>query len=124
MSDNLDTLRNRELDDLFAVEVCEWESRPDGYGEYNYWCLKVAPYTQQKKTCSFHPSTDANAVLPWLERVEWWESVHDTSMVIAPYAVTAYTDDSACFIGHGATFSRAAVIALLRAKRAEKGGAR
>ncbi len=111
MNDNLDTLSDAQLNDAFAVEVMtllctegHWHSKPVFPGA-------AVTHHRIHMLCA-----DANAVLPWLEKHghagaefrggSWF--VFLWSMADVPQATAP-------------TFARAAVIALLRAKRAQKG---
>lgn len=113
--DNLDTLSDAELNECFAVEVAGWKrANPEETRErYQHWLppgkqpVKNIIYTARPESFS----TDANAVLPWLEKDGIWECVFVGCR--GGYAVS---------VGHGPdsearTFARAACIALIRAKR-------
>lgn len=104
MSDALDTLSDAALSEVFAVEV-------GLYSEY------VSKEVAEEK----HFATSADAVLPFLETRDWLTMKHpgrDYTIQINCHA----TAGENCF-GYAPTFARAACIALILAKRAEKGGA-
>lgn len=139
MNDNLDTLSDAELSAVFAVELAgfrwfKWGDHPDAM---RFLC---APRSDQGsfRPTDFHtanhsgsmrevPSfaTDANAVLTWLEK---WPLV-EIHLVSGEWQVALcerYRDargehESVIAEGDGAIFASAACIALIRAKRAEKG---
>ncbi len=89
--DNLDSKTDAGLDELFAVEV-----------------------TGARRTPPF--CADANAVLPWLEKCAEVSSVfEDGSWFVGIEEKPASHTSFVC--ASSLTFARAAVIALLRAKR-------
>lgn len=103
---NLDTLSDAELNERFAVEVAGGRIHDRRDSE------SVLVEINGEIDWLPHFSTDANAVLPWLEN-KYWESWPDG-------------DGSRCVevtghLGFAPTFARAACIALIRAKRYTSG---
>lgn len=124
MSDELESKTDAELNELFAVEVAgwRWHTFPNGaLPSVKHWKDADDKYT------SIHTAgnvcTDANAVLPWLEK-------HPNAVLVLVDG--AWHCDLNCEEGAGETFNivtvasseaktfaRAAVLALIRAKRAK-----
>lgn len=117
MTDNLDSLPDSELNQLFAVEVeC---------------CTRVAPAQwvrdAKRRIWGSRPGesfrfplpeycTDANAVLPWLG-TDWDVRARNGSHVrVTYYRPSEQIEGEA----NNGSFARAAVIALIRARRAGK----
>ncbi len=96
MTDNLDTLSDAELNRAFTIEVT---------GEH-------FTHGTEEKFC-----TDANAVLHWLEKAGSWTQDFDPFVPIPMrYRVYLRRFD---IEGVASIPARAAVIALIRAKRAQ-----
>ena len=109
MTDELDKLADAELSEVFAVEVAGVEHIGNLWrntGEC--WMIGVPPF-----------ATDANAVLPWLEKLPDWKVER---MAFGGIDVEIYTENSYKVIAEAKeyAFPRAVCIALIRAKRAEK----
>lgn len=117
-TDNLDTLNDAQLSEVFAVEVAGW--RKITFRRREIWDAHGIPYT--------HPTfaTSADAVLPFLEKYEWGK------FSFGPITIYGYEQRwseefgrnfrTQIVLGEGpkkATFARAACIALILAKRAE-----
>lgn len=130
----LNELTDAELSECFAVEVANYEPlfavekgdlyyRPGGCG-YTRSLHEAGRYTKeegQRQICRGEPmrlvsiptppfSTSADAVLPWLEKLECL-TIHRHA---GQWLVQSYTG-----IAVGNTFARAACIALIEAKRRE-----
>lgn len=104
-TDTLDQATDAELNELFSHEVAGWiksvvTNKPDGHP----W-MKSPPIF----------ATDANAVLPWLEKCGPWKA--DQS---PPDGVWVSVDRPAFAQAYADTFARAACLALIRARRAGK----
>lgn len=117
-TDTLDQATDAELNELFAVEVAETMERIDPqHGEARAYAMKR---TGAYRSCEWRDhftdfATDANAVLPWLEKCGPWKA--DQS---PPDGVWVSVDRPAFAQAYADTFARAAVIALIRARRAGK----
>jgi hypothetical protein len=118
MTDELDSKTDAELSEIFAVEVSAFTDCEIIDGMYGQ--IKVPEY-----------STDSNAVLPWLEKNI--PEKYETTYPFGGWFVYSSFDEGKWLVslahnGHyefhaaAKTFARAACIALIRAKRAEKGG--
>jgi hypothetical protein len=125
MNDQLDGMSNAELDEIFTVEVA-------GFVPMDCMLHDVGAYrgagsrerSDGKWIASHIPfCTNANAVLPWLEKhfieTEWCSpgqhhprETHDNWRIRIPGVIAGD--------GRARTFARAAVLALIRAKRASK----
>lgn len=146
MTDSLDTLSDQALNELFAVEVAQYvlytERRQPPMSTLETperWCYRDRegnfylgePYPLhadafkeiglrhgymwgRPKFC-----TDANAVLPWLEKRVVRINRYGASCGDDP-EWQAVIDESRVWFGVAKTFPRAAVLALLRATRASK----
>ncbi len=126
MNAELDTMPDAALNELFAVEVAGWRGgfvlwgNPSGggipYGNDAVGCWSPLPEF----------AVSADAVLPWLEKAAIWsnESVSFDDTAQRHYCrVTLQRrggaiGDVGC-VARASTFARAAVIALICAKRAE-----
>jgi hypothetical protein len=128
MSD-LDQLSDRELSEVFAVEVAGWKRfveklrfvggeedqvrfRPAGrHDEKGYWSELPVDY-----------ATDANAVLPHLEQMGFCTADREPHLEGWPWyvAVAATLEgDDPLHSAIAPTFARAACVALIKAKRTE-----
>lgn len=119
MSDDLDTKTDAQLDELFAVEVAGWHRQEERWPSqpYTRWTWRDKP-GGDIRACDLRFTTDANAVLPWLEK-HGWKGTSDGQR--AAVVVLAGPDQQVHEVrGIAPTFARAAVIALIRAKRATK----
>lgn len=123
--DNLDSMTAAELDELFAVEVCGTlvPIEPTMGEARAYHDTRTGAYRNCKwRECFTDFSTDANSVLPWLEKQQYWSGKRPNM----PYHVTVHYDpkdlDECQTHGMGDTFARAAVVALIRAARAVREG--
>lgn len=128
-ADNLDALSDAALDEIFAVEVAGWTNIDTYLGR------NPLPFTRSfrggtddgltegedtlwheiKRLPNF--TTDANAVLPWLEKQEW--SLYFDQGEMNPYILTIEYPEKLKAV-EAPTFARAAVLALIRAKRNTK----
>lgn len=119
-NDNLDTLSDAELSEAFAVECAGFVDEPNF--PHMFWlgpdgCME-AKQTEDGEPVDFF-ATSADAVLPILDKTGRWTS--DYSVTSEPPGAEHHVR---LYLGTRAfapTFARAACIALLRAKRAEKG---
>ena len=116
MTDELDGMPDQQLNELFAHQVCCYSLMPsviDGM------LLCGVPGASGQGTFPL-PSfcTNANVVLPWLEK--WHITAEHVAASPLPWQVVC-EDDDYCYVGRGRTFSRAAVLAVLRAKCAQPG---
>lgn len=124
-TDDLDSKSDRELDELFAVEVGCHIRPAKGHrliAEDGYLLILDRKGKRVSKHATPAVTTDANAVLPWLSKFIWEAQGHavgfgNTCRVWLPGTVVLEVKSHA---GSSPTFPRAAVLALLRAKRAEK----
>ncbi len=105
----LSTLSDGELNKLFAVEVDGWLLTSGGGYVTKTGMRGFAPLPNY---CA-----DANAVLPWLEKSEQPPRIHRA--LCHKLGWLWYVDLNVMAMGIAPTFPRAAVIALLTAKRAE-----
>lgn len=156
-ADGLDGMENAKLNEVFSVEVAqtqpEWHVfkrglyyRPGGAG-YTSDVEQAGRFTEAEAKCHEYPHdepvtikriatppfcTDANAVLPWLEK--WVKQTGDgkftsacsvfVSISVDGYHVEMGEFKARSFSAKSETFARAAVIALTRASRAKKAGAK
>jgi len=126
-ADNLDTLTDDQLSDVFALEVAGWIFNSSQYGII--WTNRDSR-SEGLDLPNF--STDSNAVLPWLEKHAGCEiqRVHQLNGgIVAPQLPLHWRaqlflgldhekDDEPIYaIAVAPTFARAACIALIRAKR-------
>lgn len=121
--DNLDQKTDAELNELFAVEVegrkltsrYELNGGPTGiaFDHAKFW-VENGKWVYVPPFC-----TDANAVLPWLEK-GGWHAAHNKVEGASPYSVRIFGSPTHWSTYHAEVpaFARAGVIALLRAKRA------
>lgn len=121
-TDNLDTLRDAELSEVFAVEYAGWrEIHPCSCGVQKRGtspegkCIHVPPF-----------ATSADAVLPFLNKWRWMAgngqplaSIRDNDGLMVKMVKICEPDLG---LPHAVapTFARAACIALIRSRRAEK----
>lgn len=115
-TDNLDTLTDSELNELFAVEVAGLKKHGEGV-DGRGWYHSPPPMRAISPVGAF--TTDANAVLPWLEK-ELSFNIDRTHLADDDQLYRVSLRKNRDGIGLGPTLARAAVIALLRAKRASK----
>jgi hypothetical protein len=94
----LDQLTDRELSNVFAVELAGWSC--DALNRF---------------------ATSADAVLPFLERMCFFTAGREPHLDGKPWyvAVAATEEEGPLNSGLAPTFARAACIALIKAKRAE-----
>ncbi len=137
MNDELETLTDAELSELFALEVAGMTKRTEGLfwsadDKRAYILTGSALHDVRKKMrlpctpdlmLSF--ATDANAVLPFLEKLKkfhiYWD---DFRMPAIPLPSSYHIDIRGRRLAANVpTLARAICLALVRAKRAAKGGA-
>ena len=139
-NDTLDQLSDARLSEVFAVEVAGWKEFAFIAGSgaiLHEGIIPLDDMIDQHPECpSF--STDANAVLPWLDRCKptgLWVQIMDRTngincglrdwlVVITNYDDIddyAHIPDNAVYVeGASPIFPRAACIALIKATRAGK----
>lgn len=114
-TDDLDALSDNALSEAFAMEVAGWTHNP----KHGHWCFSrphpIAPDTRRHGDFNF--ATSADAVLVHLYKHHW--TVDQTSNEASPIRVRL--GHSSGPFGESDRFPRAAVIALLRHARAQKG---
>lgn len=125
MTDNLDTLTDAQLSEVFAVEVAGW--REFGYGRTN-GKPKMWETRGGIPQLSARFATSADAVLPYVakhleaclfsHRAAFWREMQLQSGL----DTIALADSLGIYIRAGC-LARRLCIALIRANRAEKGGA-
>ncbi len=139
MKDELDTLPNERLDELFAIEVAGWRFHMADPKESwvvmheDWWISKDeidrrGPTTMFKRPHNF--CSDANAVLPWLEKAYTW-SKGTVGSAVTVYSLEKHPviADETIMLPRGhhwnetqpaVHFARAAVIALIRSRRPKR----
>jgi hypothetical protein len=139
MSDTLDQLTDAELSEVFAVEVAGWRAERDekytldvyrvNFGEGVHSGRLYDSKSEALQTES-ESAAIADAVLVYMEKYAGHkaERFHDyrpgKEHYIEIYPSLQYEGSyRRCFAGQAGTFVRAARLALIRAKRAEKGAA-
>lgn len=118
-----DALNDAQLSEVFAVEVAGWAIHSRNTA---CWVDAAERDGMMERVHAFvgelEFATSADAVLPFLEATKNW------SGAAYPHARDSQAKHSVCIefnhVGCSSTFARAACIALLRAKRAENGGAK
>lgn len=115
-TDNLDALTDAQLSEVFAVEVAGFKKDADG------WFVPPLPRRIALLLHELPPfATSADAVLPHANKRKWW--VQHTDNPTEPIRVRFDHDQGPCAEGKPEQLARLFSIALIRAKRAEKGGA-
>ncbi len=126
MSDNLDQLSDAALSEVFAVEVAGF--LPMDHMLWDVGACRL-PFCRERSdgrwiaTGNLPFATSADAVLPCMRDIQWTaRNGHDYCDEM--HRVTILRNGSGHIIAEAfaPTFARAACIALIRAKRAEKGG--
>ncbi len=125
MNDDLDSKSDSELNEIFAVEVMGkilYEDKQPGANGRKYWEEdggSTVFYLPDQTFCA-----DANAVLPWIE-VQADTAPHQQAAAQfngTEWSVVLFTDFDCPHPGSrrgvASTFARAAVIAIIRVKRA------
>ena len=118
----LDQLTDRELSEVFAVEVAGWEIAHFNHPTYGRIGYKVQEELQDDVGWEFPGfATSADAVLPFLERMCFFTAGREPHLDGKPWyvAVAATEEEGQLNSGLAPTFARAACIALIKAKRAE-----
>ena len=119
MNDNLDQLTDTQLSEAVALEVAGWTSYPDrGYTAATAWLTREGWWRREPVF-----ATSANPVLTLLE--EWIAADPEHRQVALLFRLGNLTcrlegADEAHLLGNAPTFTRAACLALLRAKRAQQ----
>jgi hypothetical protein len=113
MRDELDNMGDAELSAVFAREVAGWIQEKGFMRSPDF-----VTYVINKSESFTRFATDANAVLPWLNKQGW-------AAAFLPKCVTPFTVCTGgqwrSIDGCADSFARAACLALIRAKRAGKG---
>lgn len=116
MNDQLEEMQDQQLNELFANHVCSYSIMASVIDGVVLCGARDTPGTGAFPLPSF--CTNANAVLPWLEK--WHTTAEHIPDRPLPWEVLC-EDDDYCYVGRAASFGRAAVLAVLRAKRAQAG---
>lgn len=105
-----------ELNALFAEKVAGWTDLAmfEG-GELHGYCCNRVGYKRRVPDYL----TDANAMLPWLEKEQNFDIKHRNSPTGGLYWVTIFQPIDEEFEATASTFARAAVLALLKAAGVE-----
>lgn len=131
MSDDLDAKTDSELSELFAVEVAGWVKKiamppfEDQPGiDTLVWFDESGAWVNDDQGDWDKPkfATDANVVLPWLEKFSAWTLEYIKAHTVMSYRVNVMASLNAAEpsgYAFSPVFARAAVIALIRAKRAQ-----
>ena len=112
MNDQLEAMQDQQLNELFAKHVCNYSMLTSVIDGATLCGVRGAPGSGAFHLPAF--CTNANAVLPWLEKY------HTTAEHIADRPLQWHVlceDDQHCYVGRATGFGRAAVLAALRAKR-------
>lgn len=129
-ADNLDSLPDAQLDELFRREVCGWYPEPCNKAFWRTHHPKENdPFEGYigKEPSHYHSRSlppfcaSADSVLPWLEKWDWDCAWNRADYLIRIFKYPRHNREDAQWWAAGKTFARCAVIALLRARRAEKG---
>lgn len=117
MTDELDSLPDAKLSEVFAMEVAGWKKVEDcGWSDSDD--EMIWDYAEDELASPIF-ATSADAVLPWLMQIEWWgDGIKSKQRLVG---VDVNTKPGYCVQAIAPTFARAACIALIRAKRAQKG---
>lgn len=123
-NDELDTLTDAELSGAFAREYLGWTSSVANAAMGTRWWSDasgslVSPCMDPDSGGSFATSADAVLSLMTAPHIEQFTTYHVNGRWTAIALHRDITDRN--FVGYAPTFARAACIALLKAKRAEKG---
>lgn len=122
-----EALSEAELGETFAVEVAGWRARrAEGYVAAYEIVFADGSLSDIKYGSASHAfavearfASSADAVLPWLMKYDSWMAQHGIGDVMV--STDHDHGDPDGYVGIAPTFARAACIALIRAKRAEKG---
>ena len=117
-NDKLEQLTDAELSEVFAVEVGGWTKEPRGRPWNEVMCL----IDEKGKINNPQYATDANAVLPWLEKHANENGSVEMRFRFGFWRASLYEMENflpECSMEE-TTFPRAACIALIHAKRAEQ----
>lgn len=115
MTDQLDQAADAQLNELFAVEVAGWI--PTGESSRGLECIVDEPEHAHMAVANF--TADANEVIPWLQQHGPYLSIEICGL---EWHIRIGDYDFSRNVGISQSFCRAAVIALLRAKRATSSG--
>jgi hypothetical protein len=120
MTDQLDRKTDDEISGIFAKEAAGWKHYRNMHGESVLADSLDSALMGMDGPPIF--AIDANAMLPWLEKYRYFDLIKRDD----DFMISIYLDVNKNFIITGATgmaktFARAACIALIRAKRSEKG---
>jgi hypothetical protein len=122
MTPELESMPDAQLAEVFAVECAGWTKLTDEWRDKHFWSDKYKwlpageyPAVSPVRECFF--ATSADAVLTFLEAARDWRAYRDQYSEVIRVSVGLVCVN----IGVAPTFARAACIALIRAKRAQKG---
>lgn len=120
MSDELDTKTDAQISEIFAVEIAGYIKYTDGtFDDKEVDWEKERPRVVKMKELKF--ATSADAVMSWLEKHAASNSCRIIRGFSSRYNSEAWCVYIACHQAVSSSLARAACIALIRAKRAEKG---
>lgn len=138
MSDELENLTDGALSEVFAVEVAGWAWRDD-HGLKKSWLVRptaaehpiftAMPLGKSYDYCDagscIHFAASADDVLPWLHKAKNFEvnCYYSGTIRVRIRDVGPRCRWFTLGVAKAPTFARAACIALIRAARAQKGGA-
>lgn len=118
--DDLDTLPDAQLDELFSIEVAgpaehQWYETHDG--DICNHCGLESWMPEEK--CHIAYCADTNAVMPHLSKRHWnaWTQGDDLATRRTYVGIYAEKGERGYEPSHASTFARAAVIALIRHAR-------
>lgn len=114
-TDDFSAKTDRELEELFVREIAAWHNGDEKNGEYRGYQYDAKGNITQLGLHVPCFCSSADAVMPWLER--WRYADLEWNRITESWQVSLQRGE---FVGRADTFARAAVIALIRAKRAEK----
>jgi len=118
-TDALEKLSDAELNEIFAVEVAALENI--------HWIDHVRVYGGEYPNVSSVPNfcSSADAVLPFLEKFDWVDisREHEDLPNQWTVAISKQRDRGQLYHAAHRLLSRAAALALIKAKRAEKDAA-
>ena len=126
-NDELEAIGNQQLSEVFAVEVAEiWRvEKPRDGGVRAYSVIKTGAW-REIRAGQYGPddlpdfATDVNVVLPWLPK-DYQRAFWTATGGFLGARVCIWEKDMIVAEAHTPSFARSAAIALIRAKRAEKG---
>jgi hypothetical protein len=121
IADTLDQLTDAELSEVFAVEVAGFIHKPGANWPWSFPDGGVCVHDEQGDF-----ATSADAVLPFTDAFPFCDITRESHLNGKPWSVgvaRTIEGDDAVIHALAPTWARAICIALIRAKRAEKGAA-